>query len=73
MKYTPNKVEYKVEFTWGKESGEMPAAVNDNKLENLLEQQIDQLKSLAITMRIAEKTPETADQAAVYLVEFSTE
>ena len=73
MKYTPNLDEYKVEFTWGKKIGEMPEAVNDNELEKLLEQQMSQLESLEITMCIAEKTPETADQPAVYMVEFSTE
>ena len=73
MKYTTNQDEYKVEFIWGKKSGEMPTVVNDNELEKLLKQQIGQLESLEITMCIAEKTPETADQPAVYLVEFSTE
>ena len=73
MKYTTNNDEYKVEFNWGKKSGEIPAVVNDNELEKLLEQQMDQLESLEITMCIAEKTPETADQQAVYMVEFSTE
>ena len=51
----------------------MPADVNDNELEKLLEQQMGQIESLTITMCIAEKTPETADQQAVYMVEFSTE
>ena len=73
MKHTSNEDEYKVEFTWRKNIGEMMAAVNDNELEKLLKQQMEQLESLEITMRIAEKTPETADQPAVYMVEFSTE
>ena len=68
MKHTSNEDEYKVEFTWRK-----MAAVNDNEHEKLLKQQMEQLESLEITMRIAEKTQETADQPAVYMVEFSTE
>jgi len=73
MKYTTNNDEYKVQFVWGKKSGEMPTAINDDEIEELLDQQMGQLESLAITMCIAEMTPETADQPAVYRVEFSTE
>ena len=36
MKYTTNNDEYKVQFVWGKKSGEMPTAINDDELEELL-------------------------------------